>query len=323
MRFYQLPLILLLFALVLACTRMTAQQPEGEQAAAENPAAAAVADEKVAAVVQGEKITEAQLSAGVQRQLQGRTAPPEAAREIRRAVLQLLIDQKLVDQFLEEKKVQADAKKVDSVIDDIKKQVAAAGLPLEEVLKIQGHTENTLRKRIASDLAFQSYADDAVTDAEVKEYFESHKGELDGSEVQASHLLVKVEEDASAEEKKAAEAKINAVRKEIVAGLPFAEAAKKYSACPSSSEGGDLGTFPRHGKMVEPFAAAAFDLKVGELSQPVKTPFGWHLIKVTDRVAGNRGFNEAQDEVKQMLERQLWEKTAAQQRQRAKVEIRD
>ena len=88
------------------------------------------------------------------------------------------------------------------------------------------------------------------------------------TEVKASHILV-----ATAEEAKA-------LYNEIKNGKDFAEAAKEYSKCPSGQAGGDLGFFPR-GVMVKPFEDAAFSLKQGELSEPVQTQFGWHLILIT------------------------------------------
>lgn len=319
-------LAVLVVTVTFGCAPATAERSGGEQAAAGQsggqPAAAAAPTAEVAAVVNSDTITESELAAAIQSQLQGRTAPPEMLQEIRQAVLQLLIDRHLVDQFVAAKKIQADPKKVDSVVDDIKKQVADAGLSFDEVLKREGHTEDSLRKRIAADLAFQKFADTGVTDAAVEQYYQEHKEELDGTEVQASHVLVKVEEGAADAEKQAGLTKAKAIRDEVTKGLAFAEAAKKYSACPSASEGGDLGYFPRHGKMVEPFAAAAFALKTGEVSQPVETPFGWHLIQVTDRKAGNKSLEEAREEVKVVLQRELWEKTAGQQRKQAKIEIK-
>lgn len=88
------------------------------------------------------------------------------------------------------------------------------------------------------------------------------------TEVKASHILVATEEEAKA------------LYNEIKNGKDFAEAAKEYSKCPSGQAGGDLGFFPR-GVMVKPFEDAAFSLKQGELSEPVQTQFGWHLILVT------------------------------------------
>jgi peptidyl-prolyl cis-trans isomerase C len=90
------------------------------------------------------------------------------------------------------------------------------------------------------------------------------------TQVRASHILVSTKEEAEK------------IRAEILAGKNFAEAAQEYSMCPSGEEGGDLGYFSR-GQMVPEFDKAAFSLPVGELSQPVKTKFGWHLIVVTDR----------------------------------------
>jgi len=88
------------------------------------------------------------------------------------------------------------------------------------------------------------------------------------TQVRASHLLVKTEEEAIK------------LREEIVAGKPFAEVAKEVSMCPSGRNGGDLGYFGK-GQMVPEFEQAAFSLPVGEVSQPIQTQFGWHLLVVT------------------------------------------
>ena len=88
------------------------------------------------------------------------------------------------------------------------------------------------------------------------------------TQVRASHLLVKTEEE------------VKKLREEILAGKDFAEVAKEVSMCPSGSKGGDLGYFGR-GQMVPEFDAAAFSLPVGEVSEPIKTQFGWHLLVVT------------------------------------------
>ncbi len=94
---------------------------------------------------------------------------------------------------------------------------------------------------------------------------------LDVYEVRASHILVKKRKDAVA------------IRKDIISGqITFEEAAQRYSLCPSGPNGGDLGYFHRK-KMEQLFADTAFDLKIGEISQPVGTKFGWHIIKTTDK----------------------------------------
>ncbi len=87
--------------------------------------------------------------------------------------------------------------------------------------------------------------------------------------IRASHILVKTEEEA----KKLLE--------EIKNGADFAKLASEHSMCPSGRDGGDLRFFGR-GMMVKPYEEAAFALKKGEVSEPVETQFGWHLIKLTD-----------------------------------------
>ncbi len=89
-------------------------------------------------------------------------------------------------------------------------------------------------------------------------------------QVRASHILVPTLDKAEF------------LLKEIEKGKSFEELAKKYSSCPSGQDGGDLGFFGK-GQMVKEFEDAAFSLKVGEVSKPVKTQFGYHLIKLTGK----------------------------------------
>lgn len=90
------------------------------------------------------------------------------------------------------------------------------------------------------------------------------------TEVRASHILVKTEEEAKK------------LYDEIKGGKSFAEAAEEVSLCPSGQNGGDLGFFSK-GMMVKPFEDACFAMEVGEISQPVQTQFGWHLIQLTGK----------------------------------------
>lgn len=87
--------------------------------------------------------------------------------------------------------------------------------------------------------------------------------------VHAIHILVRTEEEAKT------------ILEELGKGTSFAQLAQEKSICPSGKKGGDLGWFGR-GKMVKPFERAAFSMKKGEVSQPVKSDFGWHIIKVVE-----------------------------------------
>ena len=94
---------------------------------------------------------------------------------------------------------------------------------------------------------------------------------LDVHEVRASHILVKTRPEAVK------------IKKEIESGqISFEDAAREYSLCPSGQNSGDLGYFNRK-QMVQQFSDTAFDLKVGQISDPVGTKFGWHIIKTTGK----------------------------------------
>ena len=133
-------------------------------------------------------------------------------------------------------------------------------------------------------------SDVSVTEEEIAQYYHDHSEQFQQPEViRASHILVDELEKAQA------------IRDEICQGLPFEEAAKKYSTCPSSQVGGDLGEFER-GMMVPEFEEAVFNLQKGELSEPVETQFGYHLIKVQyKREARFRTIDEVRAQIRQQM----------------------
>lgn len=137
-----------------------------------------------------------------------------------------------------------------------------------------------------------------VDEQAVQAYYDQHRQEFKkDKQVKARHILVDTEQKAKI------------VAEEIEAGKTFAEAAKEYSSCPSKERGGDLGAFGQ-GQMVPEFEEAAFALAVGQLSQPVKTQFGYHLIIVDEHLPS---MVQPFDEVKASIEERL----SQQERQQA------
>lgn len=129
-----------------------------------------------------------------------------------------------------------------------------------------------------------------VTEEEITEFYSKNKSNFTTSpSVKASHILVDDLEKAEQ------------IADEIKNGLSFEEAARKYSKCPSKENNGDLGFFTR-GKMVPEFEAATFAMEKGQVSSPVKTQFGYHLIKVYDKKEATL---QSLDEVKGRLAEHL------------------
>ncbi|MFB3784936.1 MAG: peptidyl-prolyl cis-trans isomerase [bacterium] len=126
---------------------------------------------------------------------------------------------------------------------------------------------------------------EAVTDEAIQQYYETNLARFQHPEdlAKASHILLKVTPEATAEESEAVKKRILDIRQEIADGkITFADAAKKYSQDSSAVQGGELGYFPR-GRMTAAFEKAAFELPLGQISEPVKTEYGYHLILVEDR----------------------------------------
>ena len=130
-----------------------------------------------------------------------------------------------------------------------------------------------------------------VSDDELKKFYEEHKNEfVSGESVEASHILVDSEEKAK-----------NLLTDIKSGAISFADAAKANSSCPSGAEGGSLGRFTR-GQMVPEFENAAFSMNVGDVSEPVKTQFGYHLIQVTAKVdAGTVPFEQVRENLSQKV----------------------
>ena len=121
-----------------------------------------------------------------------------------------------------------------------------------------------------------------------------------------------------------ARTKLEAIRHEVLAGrLDFAEAAKKYSDCPSKEKGGDIGTFT-YKLVVEPFAKAAFSLKIGDVSDIVVTETGMHLIKVTERTqTETTTFESVKDSVREVMaqDMNLYQSILADQRKVGHIDM--
>ncbi len=123
----------------------------------------------------------------------------------------------------------------------------------------------------------------SITPDQVTAYYEAHPEEFETPEqVEASHILISVEDTADEDAVETARNKALAVYQRAVEGEDFAELAKETSQGPSAEEGGYLGKFDRD-SMIQPFSDVAFTLKPGQVSEPVRTRFGWHVIKVTNR----------------------------------------
>ncbi len=186
---------------------------------------------------------------------------------------------------------------------------------LENKLENENEFEERLRKVRDDILVHYSisrlFKDLSISIGEAENFYKENQTMFKKPEqIKASHILLKEEEAA------------NSVLKEINDGMSFEEAANKYSMC-DEKDGGDLGYFPR-GKMVQEFEDVAFSMKSGDISHPVKTQFGYHIIKVYDKKEGNCvSFDDVKQQIQQQLasmkQREVYENKVAEFKEKYKV----
>ena len=139
-----------------------------------------------------------------------------------------------------------------------------------------------------------------ITDLDVEEYYKNHPKEFEKPEtVKARHILIGFKGDMTEEEKKELRKKAEGIHKKAKRGDDFAQLASEYSDDPGSkTKGGELGYFPR-GNMVPEFENAAFNLKPGDISDVIETPYGYHIIKVEDKKAAEMpAFDSVKDQAR-------------------------
>ena len=141
-----------------------------------------------------------------------------------------------------------------------------------------------------------------VTEEDIRDYYESNPEKFKNPKtVHARHILIKVAQNAKPEEVESARQKAEDVLKLAREGKDFAALARQYSEGPTKTKGGDLGTFRREA-MVKPFADKAFSMKAGDISDPVRTRFGWHIIKVEKvNPAKTLSLDEAREDIEKTL----------------------
>ena len=270
-----------------------------------------VSDNRVAEV-NGSVITKAEFDSEMSRvngrlQAAGQTPSKSQTEEIKKEVLESLIDRELLLQESAKKKITVDDSSVAEQIGSLKNRFPDEAKYIEWLVKM-GFSEDELKSRLKEEMAIKQLIDKeivekiAVSEKEAKDYYDNNPDSFSQAErVQASHILITFDQKADASAKEAARKKIGEIEERLKKGEDFSALAKEFSECPSSEKGGDLGYFGR-GQMVKPFEDNAFALEPGTVSGIVETQFGYHLIKSIDKKpASVIPFSDVGERLKQYL----------------------
>ena len=274
----------------------------------------------VAATVGDEPISTAEAEQFLARSLRGKKVGPELLPLARAGALEEIVLRRLVLAYAQRMGDEPSPQELTRAAAAMESRLAAQRRTIDDWLKTESITRLDLDRRFAWNLVWEKYRARYLAPERREAYFLAHRRELDGTQLEVSHILLRAASDAGSRVGDALVEQALAIRREIASGrVPFAEAARAHSAGPSRASGGRLGFIGRHGPMDETFSRAAFALAVGETSPPVRTPFGVHLIHCDACRAGGKRLADVGPEVDEALSRELIEKLARLQRQRMPV----
>jgi parvulin-like peptidyl-prolyl isomerase len=240
---------------------------------------------------------------------------PQVLAFVEAQALEQLVDRQLVTLFLDRQGVKLGDGELDAAVKSLEQQAGQQPGGLAALAAKRGISVDSLREQLAWELRWKKYLIGEMTDDKLKAFFQAHRPEFDGTQVRVSHILLRPESARDAAAFAALQRQATAIRQQIVGGTTtFAEAAEKYSAGPSRRQGGDLGFIPRHNRMVEAFSAAAFALHQGEISPPVTTSFGIHLILCTEIRPGKQDWEQSREALVAALAQDLFRQLAARMR---------
>src|SRR3989339_767760 len=257
-------------------------------------------NEEVLATVNGKEITQADLANRLET---FRNTDAETLNTIKQEILDQLITDILLEEFIDRQGLVVAPEEIEREVNQVRSNITSnqkdSGQSLEKVLASIGSNMGEFKRSIKHSLALEKYFDNKLDYKTLEKYFDGNKSLFNGESVKVSHILVDTRSMKTQEELSHALEQIKSIKREIDGGVAFDEMAKKYSNCPSAQNGGDLGFIQRKGNLAKSFLDTAFSLRTGQISEPVQTEFGYHLIKVTEKKEGaNIKFGDVKEKVR-------------------------
>jgi hypothetical protein len=279
-----------------------------------------------------------------------RPALPPAVIE---AAVEQWIERLVVLAFLERNQLASSAERVAAELETLDQKLREAGSSLEAYCGRSGIRREALQRHLQWDLSWSRYVARRVTDESLEKFYNLYPGEFDGRRRQLAHIVlpwstgpaaIGTEGDDESDNSATADgqadrrlsrwpkplpegaeersANLASIRQRILAGeMTFAAAAALYSQGATAAEGGDLGWVIRQGPLSEAVSRAAFRLKIGEISPPIVSPHGVHLITVLAEEPGSLSFAQAKDRVKRVAIEELWQTILQQESARLSIEF--
>jgi parvulin-like peptidyl-prolyl isomerase len=242
-------------------------------------------------------------------------AEPAKRQQLEAAALEQLIDERLLRGEIARAQIPVTDAEIDAGVGRLREQMAARGQDWDAFLVRAGFDEQAIRGQVALEVGLDKFVRSQLREDRLAAAFARHRRKVDGTQLRVSHILLRPDIARGEEAVTEAMERAAAIRSEVLqASLSFAEAAQRHSAGPSRERGGDLGWITRQAPMVEEFSRQAYELAKGDISRPFVTPFGVHLLQVTDAAPGQRGPDEVRKDLLSLLAADVVRETVAQAR---------
>ncbi len=271
----------------------------------------------VPARVNGESVTRLEVERVLREAFRDRPLAEEAKAQAEAAALDQAINRRLVLNWLQSQRLAATPDEIQEAYDEFVRSLEFQQVTLADYLEREKLTEDLLRRAISWDIAWGRYIRQQLTIPAREAYFEEHRRQFDGTRLRVSHILLgDTETDLQARQAQSVD-----IHRRLTAGEITFEVAVSEFSTGTKENGGDLGFIERRGSMPEPFSSAAFDLEVGEISDPVVTPFGVHIIQVTEIEEGKKELKDVVTAVDQAMTRNVLADLVKKLRAEAKLEF--
>ncbi len=254
--------------------------------------------------------------------LDGKELEPKLESAFRTALLEQLIDQQLVTTKLSEGEFRLTDAELALKIDGLVAELGKRELSLEQWLADSGQSLASLRFNLRWEDVWARYIAATITDEVLEKYFERNRTRFDGTRLHVAHLLLACDPNAPEADRAQLEKLASSILEGLKAGdIAWDAAVAKYSSAPTSDKGGDIGWIERDGPMAAEFTDAAFELGLSEISAPVRTRAGIHLIRILEIEPGAIPWYLNKSKVRAAAVKELFQRIAEKQREAVSVRI--
>ncbi len=252
----------------------------------------------IAATVANQTVTVDEANGFLDRAIDDRPLRDDVKTLLQAKALEQLIGQLLVLEYLRADNKLASDEDVQLAQERLAEELHAVEQTLEQHLAAQRLTRLGLANRIRFQLSWKRYLDALLTEENLKKHFEKFRRELDDGQMRVSHLLLKTS-DSLPGDVSVIHDQADQIRQQVADGtIAWKDAVQSHSQAATRESGGDIGWIGRFAPMPESFSEAAFKLEPGQISAPVRTEFGFHIIRCEEIKPGTRSYEQAEQDIR-------------------------